>query len=213
MTAGGTRAREVLLGALASACALGLAGCSPDADGGEPWDLGPFDTLIDNAIDEAREGGASEQQLAVLLEAREDGELTYEAMRSAALALESCFALHGGTMQIEEAIDVTGMPQLTYLVGFDEDLGETFIENAVAGCERQEYKWVTFVYQLQPKARELLGQYVLKQEPVLRACLEASGVSTDPADDGWDLAYRALDVASETANRVDCLSAADIAGL
>lgn len=78
--------------------------------------------------------------------------------------------------------------------------------------ERQEYRWVSHVYQSRPVSREALGQYVLTQEPVLRACLEGNGILTDPDADGWELAMQAA--ALEDMNiTLERLASVDLSGL
>ena len=133
-------------------------------------------------------------------------------MRQAVANVSDCFESVGGTVQAQDTFIVPGVVLPGYLVGFDESIGVDQIDLLEKACETQEIHWVSFVYQSQPTSREALGQYVMSQEPVLRACLESHGIPTDPDANGWELAMQgaALDDVSIS---LDCIAAIGISGL
>ncbi len=179
-----------------------------------PWAQGypPFADQIAEAIDEARDGGASADQIAILEWAQKEGEVMVEMMRDAVANVSVCFEDAGGTVQAQDTFKVPGVVWPNYVVGFDESIGESQIDLLVKACDTREYRWVSSVFQTQPVSREALGQYVLSQEPVLRACLEDHGILTDPDANGWDLAMQAA--ALDDVNiELECLAAAHLSGL
>lgn len=203
-----TLPQAIVLGALL------LTGCnSAPEEASSPWLVEPYSELAEQAIEDAIAGGAGPQQIELLKRSLEDGEMTLESARTATRNVIDCFTDLGGIVEYTEETSASGLTRPRYSVGFDEDLGESQISTIVRECEVREVAWVNKVYQLQPLARELLGRYVMAQEPVLRTCLEREGVATDPEATGWELAQLALDIAIESEFKTDCLSEADISSL
>jgi len=192
---------------LASAC-----GAAPE-DNEKPWSRVAFAELMAEAIDEATKGGAGDEQMELLERAQADGAMSLEAARTAAQNVVDCFNEVGGDAKVvEETLD-TGLVLPGYLAGFDDDLGTPQIEALIQGCDYAEHYWVNQVYQMQPTSRELVGQYAMSKEPVLRECLERAGMTTDPEATGWDLAHQALELFQSTNFEIDCLGEAGISGL
>ncbi len=194
---------------------LFASGCASSVtESAAPWAQGypSFAVQIAEAIDEARDGGASADQIAILEWAQKEGEVTVEMMRDAVANVGVCFEDEGGTVQAQDTFKVPGVVWPNYVVGFDESIGESQIDLLVEACDTREYRWVSSVFQTQPVSREALGQYVLSQEPVFRACLEDHGIPTDPDANGWDLAMQAA--ALDDVNiALECLAAAHLSGL
>ena len=194
---------------------VGVSGCSSSqSDAQQPWAEGyaPFDEMIPNVIDDAKAGGASTSQIALLEQARKKGEVTVEMMREAVSGVSDCFEAGGGAVEPRDDVIVPGVVWPAYQVGYDESIGESTIDLLVKSCEAQEYRWISSVYQTQPTSREALGQYVLSKEGVLRDCLEGFGVPTDPAADGWELAQQAVAL-DDVDVTLECFAAAGISTL
>lgn len=194
--------------------ALVLVGCSSAEAQREPWHLDePFNELVDEFVDQAEAGGASEEQIAILQAAGEAGELPLEAAKTAARAVVACFQESGLEAEYLESTDPTGFTAPDYQVTYDESVPEETTDQLVATCEDREFTWVNQAYHFQPERRQALGEYVMGKEEVLRACIEQAGYTTDPDDDGWALAQQSTTILSETQGAVNCLDAADISSL
>ena len=190
----------------------GLAGCSETATDDRPWVTQSFNEIADAAIADAQAAGASTSQLLLLSEARRNGEMTYEQTRVAASAAVECINSAGARAELVDVKRSSGL----IVPGYDVTIGnlsEVETARAVDLCSPREYRYVTLLYQAQPKSRDMLGKYVESQEQVLRRCLESNGWVTDADSSGWELAHQAVQVMVDTDGGVDCLSAADIDGL
>lgn len=185
-----------------------IASCSAPSDTPEPWSDQSFPELIAVAIDEATSAGASDQQIALLTSAQQEGQVPIDIAKTAAFNVVDCFNSVGGQAEYEEKTTPSGLVQPGYKVIFDETLPDAVYES----CVVQEYRWVNRVHQMQPSSRELVGQYVTSKEDVLRECLEGAGIATDPEATGWDLAQQAVQLPVETAG-FDCLVVANIDSL
>lgn len=183
-----------------------IASCSASSDTSSPWSYEPFTELISSAIDDATAGGASDQQMALLTSAQVEGEMPIDLMKSAVYNAIDCFNSVGGQATYEETTEPSGLVQPGYKALFATTLPDTLHDS----CETKELRWVSFVYSLQPSSRELVGQFVMSKEDVLRQCMEDAGIKTDPKATGWDLAQQASELPGDTAGGMDCLAAADI---
>lgn len=202
----------LLVGCLGLIGSYALAGCSETATDDRPWITQSFNEIADAAIADAQAAGASTSQLLLLSEARRNGEMTYEQTRVAASAAVECINSAGARAEVVDIKRSSGL----IVPGYDVTIGnlsEAETARAVDLCSPREYRYVTLLYQAQPKSRDMLGKYVESQEPVLRRCLESNGWVTDAGSSGWELAHQAVQVMVDTDGGVDCLRAADIDGL
>lgn len=202
----------LLVGAIASLVAV-AGGCTVDrgSDGSEPWMGTPLTELLDDAIAEAGQSGASAAQLDVLERARVSGEVTYEDAKGAAQAVVACFRQGGLEAEYSEMTRNGSYPVPNYAVW--SNASDASVDAIVEVCENQEFTWVNKVYQTQPSARQVVGEFVMSKEGELRACLEDYGIQTDPDANGWELAQLALESTDFGQGGQDCLGEAGIHGL
>ncbi len=183
-----------------------LAGCEA-----EPADSAvsrAIAEVVDPAIAEAEAGGAGEAQLAVLRQAKAEGELSIEDARAAARAAVKCVADAGSKADYYEWISDSGLviPGYNYLGDTPEHeaIGET--------CSFRENFWVNMVYQVQPSSLEANDAYVEQQAPLVRSCMVREGYSIAPDATTVEILRQALDVKMATDSAVDCLAEAKIGG-
>lgn len=199
---------------IALAAAALLAGCSNSAhtEVVEPWLGPPFEERVERAMAEAAAGGAGDTQIEILERARAEGKVLIEDARAAALATIDCFAANGLDAEYTERQRTGGLLVPSYLVSAPVDSAET-TDPMIDACEARESRWVNELYQSQPLARQLLGEYVMSKEATLRSCLEAAGKEPDPLATGWELAMFAIEDQNLLTGGLDCLDAAGIDGL
>jgi hypothetical protein len=200
------RATAVMLIGVTSACS------SPAPKDAAPWEREPFAETVADLIAEAEQNGASDDQLALLEKAADDGKVELESARSAARAVVSCLHANGLTAEYLEAPDFKGYTIPEYRVVLEGTTEDPRRDTIISTCADQEFTWVSQAYQLQPEARQMLGEYVESKESVLRTCLEDNGVETDPDAGGWELAHQALE-AFDGPDSVNCLDKAGIQSL
>ncbi len=213
LTDASTLRRALVVMVTASAVAITTSCSSTAVDEPEPWDLGPFSEMVQGYAVEAASGGASEQQLAVLGKAAEAGELTLEDARAATRATIECFEASGLEAEYVEAPDSKGFVIPAFEVSYGAEADVTQADSTIEMCQNREFTWVGKAYQLQPDARQMLGEYVTSKEEVLRACLEDAGQQPDPRSTAWDLAQQSVDVVISSEGSIDCLGAAGISSL
>lgn len=163
-------------------------------------EMTPFDTEIDGVIESAREGGAGDRQLELLNEAKRQGEVTFQLARDATESTLECFQQSGLEASYMETTDA-GIPYPEYMVKAQGD-NQTALRDQ---CETQHYFWVSMLYQTQTANREQTIAYIERQYDALATCIHDAGHDTDPDATAVELAFYALEVASETEYRVNCL--------
>jgi hypothetical protein len=181
----------------------------------EPWSAGPFTEFIDQYVEEASAGGATQEQLDALDAARMAGRVDMEQVRQAIAANAQCLEESGFTVSVGDGVKASGYVVPQYDAAFPADLSTEQADALVDVCERKNSFWISSAYQLQPEARDRLGAYVMSRAPQRRQCLDDHGYSTDPEATGWELAMQSLQILRDTPgdNSVDCLSASGIDGL
>jgi hypothetical protein len=192
---------------MASACAGGSSsGVGVD-------DPSTWKALVDDAVSQAMEGGASEAQIAILREARDSGGISLESARDAQQATVDCMTEAGLDATYVETEGGAGeLPQPGFRVRADRD-GE--VSPVGDACETQESRWVSHLYQTQPRAVEARNANVDEHMPDLLACLSARGISLD-SDASRDEVYAAATneaIAANAANSESCLSESGIGSL
>lgn len=163
-----------------------------------------FEQRIQEAILAAQEGGASEEQLILLEQASEVGEVNFDAARQAALSWVECVEEAGGTAEYHELTEPSGLvlPATRILADDEEALAK--IEPAAESCLYSESYWVNQVYQLQPSSQVIRDTHLATIAPSIRECLEVNGYSTDPRATPDDLLSQASRVWQETDGAVSC---------
>lgn len=185
---------------------VGACSHGPDAaaDG-----TGDFDLRVTQALEEARNQGASDDQLASLEQASVDGGVSFEDAKTAAVATVSCMASQGLEATYQEDTIPNGVTIPGYTIQEPEDSGLLAV---IDQCEYSEFYWVNMLYQMQPSSIEANLAYIEKQEPVVRQCLEDAGYDTDPDATGMDLVLQSEDIAGSTGGALDCAFDAGILG-
>lgn len=197
-----------------TATAVLMSACNGSAhdEGAQPWLGDPFSDRVGNAISEALESGAGTVQLDALEEIQRDGEVSFELARRAAFATVECFEEHGLRASYMEITRENGLTIPNYRIETPADAtGE--VQVIIDSCATRESHWINLLYQSQPMARQMTGEYVLGKEDELRACLEAQGASPDADADGWELAMTALEDLDAYSRGTDCLTEVGIDGL
>lgn len=187
--------------------AMSIASCGAGAD----RDDSPlFDDLVEQAVVIAEERGASSEQLEILQRAKSDGQLEIEPVREAAHAAVDCMVVVGLDARYEETTYNGDLVFPGYSVRSSEALTDAPTA-LIDSCEDQYLVAVQWLYSNQPSWVEARDAYVLARESELRACLEESGISTDPDADGIELAVVAFEyVGTPLAGGSNCLEQAEI---
>ncbi len=162
-----------------------------------------FDERLGQAIDDARAGGAGEDQLAILERSRIAGEITLEDDRTAARATIACMIDSGVEAKYSEYTTNAGL----LIPGYEAAVSDTFPppeEKIIDACDAQEFSWVSQVYQLQPSSQDLTDAHVEKQLPALRECLIENGVAVDEKTPKQELLWDSVQLLTDTDGAVDC---------
>lgn len=177
-----------------------LTSCATEqTESGDPV----FVELIETAIEDAEAGGAGAQQLAVLEEARESGEVTLEQMRQATRATIECFVNAGLEAEYIESAEPHGLLLPGYSVWVEGEFSESH-DRAMVRCDSENGFWVNMVYQVQPSNDQLWSDLYNENAGEFRSCLEEAGYETDPEATGAELVDQVGAVFSETGGEVDC---------
>lgn len=188
-----------------------LGACSAD-EADEPDFEQEFYVELEQTIEAAREGGASQEQLESLEQARETGEITLESVRTAAHKTAACLTNLGWNAEFEETVDADGLvnPSVTVTVPTAEaDRDPT---GALDECEFAHMFWLKKEYQTQPSSIELSRAFIREREPELRACLEENGhpVEVDASLD--EVLKKESELVEETAGVKSCATEVGIEG-
>lgn len=196
-----------------------LAGCSftdpstDDADGDAttPGDVAAtttaepsFEEEITHARADAVDGGASERQLSQIAEISDQGSVSYEQAKDAALQTIECINDAGGSATFIELSPIHGVPVPGYSAS-----GGTGNESAdlatIDTCDRQESYWINYLYQVQPEARVSAAESEAMQLAARIACLEEAG-GTAPAEPDWNSVSDAIQELPQP-HRIQCMVA------
>jgi hypothetical protein len=184
-----------------------LAGCAANVG---PTN-GRFADDLAVAIEDAEANGAGETQLSVLRHAQEVGGVTLEDARAAARAAVECMQDAGVDATYQEETEESGLVVPGYVAGWTN--GQAVPLAVIDACDQRDSFWVSMIYQTQPSSLESNDAYLERQLPVLIACLNDHGYTTDPSASPADLVRHALDVANQTGGTIDCVSEAGIDGV
>lgn len=203
---------------LVAACILmACAACGSTAPAASP-DEGSFGREIAAVILEAEANGASDQQIAVLEDARRTGTLSTEAVRDSLRRTVQCMSDAGVSATVEDHTRASGLIVPGYAAALgqpgatQEEIDEAQL--VVDACDTSEFRWVSSFYQTQPSSQELTDLLLEKKAPALRACLQREmqlgGLDQDATP--YELAERASQVSVDTGWETDCLEEAGIDG-
>lgn len=193
------------LAAAAVLASVALGGCTSEASQRRS-DERDFGYMIDGLINEAEAGGAGEAQLELLRSAREAGVVSVDDVRTAALAMVACVEAAGSEAFIDDVTSPAGLvrPGVNSLANTPEQM------DIASRCDDQEHFWIDGAFQMQPTSIAKTDAYLVRQEPVLRECLDRAGYAVDAQAGAHEVARRALEVRDQTGGSVDCLAEADI---
>lgn len=169
--------------------------------------------LVNEAIPQATDRGASARQIAILTNAQKTGDITLASAREATQATVDCMTSAGVDASYVETEAADGeLPLPGFRVRVDADGA---VNPLVTACENQESAWVNHLYQVQPRAVEKRNANIDRHMPELLACLAERGFAPD-ADATRDEIFVAITneaIATNTSNGVSCLSRAGISSL
>lgn len=161
------------LGGLAATCGCGLAllsGCSTAVDP-SPSPTGAFAELVATYLDDPVADVYSEEQVAILTDAREAGALAFEDYAAAVDRTLECISTAGYYAQKDPVDSSRGFPTIGYFYESPE------AGNPVAeACILENSSGVEAVYQLQPtsvQAEELMFDDELR---ALTDCFDRAGI-------------------------------------
>ncbi len=192
--------------AVAVAASFVLAGCATSPVGQEQTES--FDEQIVAVIEEAEAGGAGDAQLAILRQARTDGDLSIESARAAARAGVECVNDAGSSAFYQESTRASGL----VVPGYSSSANTPAEMELADACSTREDFWVNMFYQTQPSSLAANDVYLNQQAPLVRSCLEREGYSVPPEATTFELLRQAAQVQEETDWAVDCLTEAKIDG-
>lgn len=187
-----------------------LPGCSAGQGQSEDGASASFATLASEYLDQAREGGASESQIAVLEMAQDKRDMSFELVRQVAQATVECLQEGGVDAKYAEYTASDGWVVPGYTYSGSVDMTEVATDAVAEVCDTEEFEWAYKLYETQPRAVATSNAYLLTREDDLRNCLEKYGYLTERSADGVTLADQALDVLDETGFEVNCLAESGI---
>lgn len=186
---------------------LALSGCSSESLAHESAKQ-DFELMIEELIQSAEDGGAGDDQLAILRKAQEAGFVSIQDARMAARAMVECVKDAGSDAFVTDQTMESGIvvPVYNYLA---ENPQQEAIGDA---CDTREAFWVNGAYQMQPRSLEMNDAYLEQQVPVVRSCLEREGYDVDESMGTREVLRRAAEVSIDTGSAVDCLAEANVSG-
>ena len=117
--------------------------------------------------------------------------------RDAAMAVIDCITVAGGDASYVEEPEDSGVVIPSYTVRADSKEALTALDGIIDECDRQHGFYVNKFYQLQPKTQEARDAYLETQLPLIRACLEKHGYTTDANATADEVQRQAVDVGQE----------------
>jgi hypothetical protein len=162
----------------AAALPLAAAACAPES----ATTTGPQSNseAIQQALTEARAGGASEHQIEVLEHALDVGEVTYDDLDSLASDVYACFDAAGLTYVVLPPAEVTphsGIVVPAYAYRFPDGGQDDGSELVADPCEDQSLRYAETAYMNQPAVIAAVNG--VWDTPEVRACLTERGYAVD----------------------------------
>jgi len=161
----------------ATAFAVAATGCSSPSNA--PTDAGNHDE-IQLQLEWARASGASDNQIQVLENALEIGEVTYGQLETLFSDVYECFDEVGWTYSIQpprELAPGSGILVPDYLAFPPQGMSEDAALELFDACNNENIAYALAAYSSQPVALEAL--FESWDTPELRECLESRGYNID----------------------------------
>lgn len=182
--------KSLWLSVLLVGVAWGVSGCSSDAAEivAEPTDLVSVD--LEYLLDEAREAGASAEQMAVVDSALRQGSMSLDDVTVAFDNYLECLEEAGFTIRVVEPVErYPGFAEPDAQVQFPSGLDSVSAENVDRACLRQHYAFASAYYVGQPQAMDAyLSTFDAQRESIV-SCLDDVGVSVDESASSTELLY------------------------
>lgn len=195
---------------VAVAVAAATAACSGD-DAGTGEDDSRFATTIENALERARELGASDVQIELLEEAQRAGEVSFEVYNEAIERSLRCLREQGFEPDEGYVTHDQGYPFRLYGVpteAEDADAVEFAPGATVHRCVADHSHWIEVAYQNQPSSVEAAEShqravYEPHREAIVACALE-EGIDIDPDGDILEIVGRSIAAYNEGETEVYC---------
>lgn len=176
-----------------------LSGCgASETDDGKT----DFNTQIESAIKEARSGGASDEQMALLEQSASEGEVSIESARVGARNFVRCMTDSGYYAEYVEEPNASGLVVPGYRVRLTDD--ENADSAATDECYSLEDQWVDTLYQTQPTSAQQRDEYMNALIPQMRRCLTDAGYPVDDNATATELQIQIARVEAETNTDLGC---------
>ena len=200
------QARSNSLLAASAMCALTILMLSACQAAPEPLDDGvaAFDLLVEGVLIEARDGGASVQQLAVLEEAKVTRAVSAESLRAGNQAAAECLTNVGFNVEFEDYVSNAGLSVPAYSV-HTGDVGDDVALELQEGCEYAENYWINKLFWLQPSSIAINNAYLVRQTPALIECVKTNGGTASTGDDTRSAIAAAEQLLKTSDGSVNCL--------
>jgi len=180
-----------------------LSGCGASKAGPENTD---FQTNIKTSIEQARSGGASDEQMALLEQISSDGKVSIETARVAARSYVACMTKSGYYAEYVEEPNASGLVQPGYRVRLSDGDDENALTAAMDTCYALEDHWVDTLYQTQPTSAQQRDEYMNALMPQMRKCLTDAGYPVDDGATATELQVQIAKVESETNTDLRCFT-------
>lgn len=158
--------------------------------------------FIELTRDEARDGGASDHQLAALDRIMLSGAVTIDEARDALRNAVDCMVNAGVMAQYTEETTSAGviLPGFAAQIPDDDPASEGIIDQ----CELVESHWISKLYQLQPSSQDAVAAYREDRVPQMRSCLEDNGIVLDESATEADHVAAGQELIRKTDFEVNC---------
>lgn len=182
-----------------------VVGCASESNNPETTE---FSEMVATALEEARAGGASEDQLEILERARDRGHVTYEQTRAAVAATLECTSAQGVVGTFNEINQANGIN----LPAYEVDASPPNAAQVLEGCETLESFWVWYLYQVQPVAIEANDDYIESRRSDILACFDRAGDPLGAEATVDEIKQHNTQVARNTNSRFECLLEVGVTG-
>jgi len=200
-----TRSKKIAWVLAAIVATIPLSGCGSSDPAASPEEVA-FQASVQDAIDNARAGGAGEEQLLMLERAKESGTVPIDDARTAARGAVACMEDAGLVAEYFEETTEAGILLPTYSVQVPDI--DTVIDELISECENRESFWVNMLYQTQPISTSVTDAYNAERMPYLIACLKENGVAVDDEATRVELFKAATQLWEDTEWETNCVQEA-----
>jgi len=178
-----------------------LSGCgASETDDGET----DFSAQVESAIEEARSGGASDGQMALLEQSASEGEVSIESARVGARNYIRCMTDGGYYAEYVEEPNASGLVVPGGRVRLSDGDDENALTAAMDECDTLEFLWVNQLYQTQPTSAQQREAYMNALIPQMRRCLTDAGYPVDDDATATELQVQIAEVEAETNTDLGC---------